>query len=64
MPEITNPTCWPVLGSLFVLAVLGVAIAVLVGIYKPAAGVKKLVGLVVLLVLVRYFIATAQCIWF
>jgi hypothetical membrane protein len=61
--ELTNPT-GSILGSLFVLAVIGIVIAILLGIYKPEEGIKKIVALAMLLVLIPAFIAIAQSIWF
>ena len=59
-----NPTSSSILGPLFVLAVIGIAIAILLGIYKPEEGIRKIVALVMLLVLIPFFLAIAQSIWF
>ena len=59
-----NPTSSSILGPLFVLAVIGIAIAILLGIYKPEEGIRKIVALVMLLVLIPLFITIAQSIWF
>ncbi|MGA2991754.1 MAG: hypothetical protein ABSD88_14860 [Candidatus Korobacteraceae bacterium] len=41
-----------------------IAIAILLGVYKPEEGIRKIVALVMLMVLIPAFIALAQSIWF
>jgi uncharacterized membrane protein YraQ (UPF0718 family) len=60
--EFMNPT-GSLLGPLFALAVIGIAIAILFGIYKPEEGIKKIGALMLLLVLIPLFIGIAESIW-